>query len=108
MNYYNPYFFTDPFIANTTRTSLFSRLFNGLSFGKILNGTQRALTFANQAIPFIKQVKPIVGNAKTMFKIMNEFKRSEKSNQNIYRKNNNIKKYNNNIINNDDGPTFFI
>lgn len=95
MNYYNPYFYTMPYVE---QPGLFSRLFNGLSFGKILNGTERALNFANQAIPLVKQVKPMIGNAKTMFKIMNEFKRSETVKQNTINKNEN---YNNN------GPRFF-
>ena len=82
MNYYNPYFYTTPnmtvMAANNAKSGLFSRLFGGLSFGRIINGTERALNFANQAIPLVKQVKPIIGNAKTMFKVMNEFKRQEK------------------------------
>ena len=76
MNYYNPYFYNIP---STQQPSLFNKMFCNLSFGRILNGTERALNFANQAIPLIKQVKPIIGNAKTMFKIMNEFKRNESS-----------------------------
>ena len=118
MNYYNPYFYSMPNIATASRTGLFSRLFGGLSFSRIMNGTQRALSFANQAIPFVKQVKPMIGNAKTMFKVMNEFKRTErpiyKSN---YSTNNSIIKQgsieNNNFNdikkeNYDNGPTFFM
>ena len=73
MNYYNPYFYAIP---NMQKPGLFSRLFNGISFGNILSGTERALNLANQAIPLIKQVKPIIHNTKTMFKIMNEFKKT--------------------------------
>ena len=73
MNYYNPYFYAMPY----QQPGIFTRLFNDLSFSKILNGTERAINFANQAIPLVKQVKPIIGNAKTMFKIMNEFKKNE-------------------------------
>ena len=92
MNYYNPYFYTMPYIK---QPGLFGRIFNGVSFSKILNGTERALNFANQAIPIVKQVKPIVGNAKTMFKIMNEFKRNEN------------KVTTRNIDNTTNGPKFF-
>ena len=94
MNYYNPYFYTVPY----PQPSLFNRLFGGISFNKILNGTERALNFANQAIPLVKQVKPMIGNAKTIFKIMNEFKRTEN------KKTNNIEK-SNTFSNN--GPKFF-
>ena len=92
MNYYNPYFYTMPYAE---QTGIFGRLFNGLSFGKILNGTERALNFANQAIPIVKQVKPIIGNARTMFKVMNEFKKNEKP---IYSKPN---------VSEINGPKFF-
>ena len=92
MNYYNPYFYAMPYAE---QSGIFSKLFKGLSFSKILNGTERALNFANQAIPIVKQVKPIIGNAKTMFKIMNEFKKNEKT---IYNKTN---------ISETNGPKFF-
>ena len=124
MNYYNPYFYSIP---NSTSAGLFSRLLGGrsLTLSGILNGTQRALNFANQAIPLVKQVKPMIGNAKTMFKVMNEFKRSETPKQNIKINNtqntlnNSVNKtinkeniieeiQNNNSISNEDGPTFFI
>ena len=39
-------------------------------------------------------MKPIIGNAKTMFKVMNEFKRQEKTNQNVTANNQNNKKKN--------------
>jgi len=123
MNYYNPYFYTMP-TSIAPKVGLFSRLFggSGVTLGSILNGTQRALNFANQAIPLVKQVKPMVGNAKTMFKVMNEFKRAEKPNtnntiNNEIISNNEIKNTNNNLNNTEnnnkinetiDGPTFFI
>lgn len=125
MNYYNPYFYTMPTSFATPRVGLFSRLFggSGITLSSILNGTQRALNFANQAIPLVKQVKPMVGNAKTMFKVMNEFKKVEspkkakqKINSDIVSsntQNSNIES--NNVESNitketvtDNGPTFFI
>ena len=110
MNYYNPYFYAMPNMAvNASRTGVFSRLFGGLSFGRILSGTERALNFANQAIPLVKQVKPIVGNAKTIFKVMNEFKKQEKptySNSSTINSNTNNSKNIN--IPNENEPTFFL
>ena len=75
MNYYNPYFYTIP---NIPKAGLFKRLFGNITFSSIINGTERAINLANQAIPLVKQVKPIIGNAKTMFKVMNEFKKNDK------------------------------
>ena len=126
MNYYNPYFYTIPTNIATTapRVGLFSRLFggSGITLGGILNGTQRALNFANQAIPLVKQVRPMIENAKTMFKVMNEFKKTEKPNKTNNSKNsssnmssninnnisNNIDSNNDNLIKDDNGITFFV
>ena len=121
MNYYNPYFYSMPTTLSTPKVGLFSRLLggNGVTLGGILNGTQRALNFANQAIPLVKQVRPMIGNAKTMFKVMNEFKRVEKPKENI---NKNINSNTNNTstmqkeetvtesnyTSTEEGPTFFI
>lgn len=81
MNYYNPYFYSMPKALATSapKVGLLTRLFgkSGATFSTILSGTQRVLGIANQAIPLVKQVRPMVSNAKTMFKIMNEFKRSD-------------------------------
>lgn len=116
MNYYNPYF-GYPYMGTTAAQSggIFSKLFGkNLSWGSILSGTQKTLGVVNQAIPIVKQVSPVMKNAKTMFRIMNEFKKvdtpisttnndtskneisdNESEKNTIYSKNNN-------------GPTFFI
>lgn len=120
MNYYNPYFYTMPttLAQSTPKVGLLTRIFgkSGATLSSLLNGTQKILNVANQAIPLVKQARPIVTNAKTMFKIMNEFKRSDKSinksfnNSNINNKHNNeTTKYNykqeqNKVVN---GPIFF-
>lgn len=103
MNYYNPYFYNMPLDISygIPKTSLFSRIFKDFSFGKVIDGTQKVLNFANQAIPLAKQIKPMIGNAKTMFKVMNEFKRVEYPR---LKKENNVNKSSNNYTN---GPTFF-
>lgn len=126
MNYYNPYFYTAPTslsTLSTPRVGILSRLFGraGVTLSGIINGTQRALTFANQAIPFVKQVRPMIGNAKTMFKVMNEFKRAESPKNTINTVNKNVnnsinnshkkqinKSIENNYAKNNDGPIFFI
>jgi len=75
MNYY-PYFNGLPYVAPTAaRTGIFSNLLKGINFGSILNGTQKTLGIINQAIPLVKQAKPVLNNAKTMFRVMNEFKK---------------------------------
>ena len=71
MNYYPYYPLVQP------RPSLFGGIMRGFNFQSILSGTQKALNFANQAIPLIKQAAPMVQNAKTMFRVINEFRKTD-------------------------------
>ena len=73
MNYYMPF---TSYIPQAKATGLLGKIFkNGINWGSILTNTQKTLNIINQAIPVIKQAGPVVNNAKTMFKIMNEFKK---------------------------------
>lgn len=40
-----------------------------INWSSLLDGTQKTLGVINQAIPIVYQVKPLIGNAKAMFKI---------------------------------------
>lgn len=113
MNFYNPYYYTFPTTLTQPKIGLLGRLFGstGASIGNFLNGTQKVLNIANQTIPLVKQVKPMIGNAKTMFRVMNEFKKTEKpiiiknetiNNQTVDKEN--IETTNSNNL----GPKFFI
>ncbi len=86
MNYYNPYLYTMPttLASSAPKVGLLSRIFgrSGATLSSILTGTQKVLNVANQAIPLVKQARPMITNAKTMFKIMNEFKRSDSRQRN--------------------------
>jgi len=122
MNYYNPYFSTIPYnYTPTVSTSrgLLRGLFGGGKLSTFINGTQKTLGIINQAIPIVKQISPVMKNAKTMFKVMNEFKKVETP----IRANSNQSTNNNQVINtnqqanvelsttrtNDNiGPTFFM
>lgn len=81
MNYYNPYYSLLPYttVANTpVRQGILGNLLgrgSSLNWSSILNNTQRVLGIANQAIPVVKQITPVMRNAKTMFQVMNEFKK---------------------------------
>ena len=120
MNYYVPYFnmypsMVTPTLGNAATGGLFSRLLGrGLNWSSILNNTQKTLGIVNQAIPMFKQMSPVVKNAKTMFKIMNEFKREDNSNNVLpTTESNNSEVYSepSNIQNTgtyDNGPTFFL
>lgn len=71
--------YNNPFLYQSIKPSLFSRLFKGvaaggINWGNLLTNTQKSLGIINQAIPLVYQVKPIVKNAKTMFKIADAIK----------------------------------
>lgn len=113
MNYYNPYFNMMPYMSAAPKVGLFSRIFGGnLGISSILSGTQKTLNIVNQTIPLIKQAGPMINNAKTMFKVMNEFKKvdaqapitTENNQKEEIVKNEIPKSYSNN---NDNLPTFF-
>lgn len=117
MNYYVPYFnmypnTVTPTLGATSSGGLFKRLLGGINWSNLLNNTQKTLGIVNQAIPVFKQVSPVVKNAKTMFKVMNEFKREDNMENNL---NNELQQENitekTTIIENEEqtiGPTFFI
>ena len=60
------YSYTNPsFIKNSIS------FLKSISWGSFLDGTSKTLGVINQAIPIVYQVKPLVNNAKTLFKISN-------------------------------------
>lgn len=58
---------------NVTRGGFFRSL-KGINFSGFLDGAQKTLGLVNQTIPLIYQIKPIINNAKTMFKIADVIK----------------------------------
>lgn len=50
-----------------------------INWSNILNNTQKTLNVINQAIPIIYQVKPLVTNARTLFRIADAVKDEEPS-----------------------------
>lgn len=122
MNYYSPYFSYAPYTAAPASRGILSSIVGGvkgINWSGLLSNVQKTLGIVNQAIPMVKQVSPIVNNAKTMFKIMNEFKKVDtpinsndsKNIQNLNEQKTNIETATNNTVTNDQydsGPTFFI
>ena len=72
-----------------------------INWSSLLDGTQKTLGVINQALPLIYQVKPIIDNAKTMFKIADVIKSQDVSNTNV--KQNNVVNYQSN-----NRPIFYI
>lgn len=130
MNYNMPYYSMMPMSRAVTMPlrgasgGLFSRLLGGINASSILSNTQKTLNLVNQAIPIIKQINPLVKNAKTMFRVMNEFKKMDDvptSNSSTKTNNQTLNPNSSNIIESDEvsnnvntysnqteGPVFFI
>ena len=115
--------------SNGTGLTGLKGLLGKFSFSGFLNGASKTLNVVNQAIPIFYQVKPIINNAKTMFRIMGAVKNdgtstSKNNNETNKQKlsNTNIDTNNNSNINdtsitsqsvyyeafNEENPTFFI
>ena len=77
-----------------------------INWSGLLSNTQKTLNIVNQAIPIVYQIKPMVNNAKTIFKVANEFNKTNNSNLNNNKNINYNINYNDNIDN--EGPNFFI
>ena len=101
MNFYNPYFF--PYQIPRS-TGLFGGLLKKFNFSSIINGTQKTLNTINQIIPLVKQARPMVDNARTMFKLMSEFNRSDEKEVKKGTKKVESKET---TLNYNGGPTFF-
>ena len=119
MNYYAPYFGYVPYATAPASRGILGGILSsirGVNWSGMLSNIQKTLGVVNQAIPMVKQVSPMIGNAKTMFKIMNEFKKVDTPvNGNIQKSQSNNKKVENldiskqNIISESPNqPTFFI
>lgn len=92
-----------------------------INWSSLLTNTQKTLGIINQAIPAFYQIRPILGNMKTMFKVVNEINKDDNvKSENIT----NIEKSNDTNYNNydnspsvnqlesysvdEEGPSFFI
>lgn len=73
-------------------------LIKSMNIPGILDGTQKTLSVINQAIPVVYQIKPLVSNIGTLFKIKDIL--SEPTNQKTEK--NEVKKSTNN------SPIFFV
>lgn len=77
-----------------------------VTFSGILNGASKTLGVINQAIPVFYQVKPMINNAKTMFRVAKEINSS--NNNNTINNNNNKREEVITKKEEDNSPTFFI
>lgn len=90
--------------------SLLSRILSlkdSIKWGELLDGTKKTLDVISQAIPIYYQVKPIVSNAKTLFKIAGAINsNSADNNDNSQANTNTIKKEE--TLSSDNSPIFYL
>lgn len=70
----------------TSTPTLLSKIISlkdSIKWGEILDRTKKTLDVISQAIPIYYQVKPIVSNAKTIFKIAGALNTNNDSSNNI-------------------------
>lgn len=63
----------------TSSSGGFLSMLKGIKISSLLDGTSKTLSVINQAIPIIYQIKPLVGNVQSLFKISNMLKSNEVS-----------------------------
>ncbi len=98
--------FNNPLYSNSSmfmKSGLLSSLKN-INWSTFLGNAQKTLGVINQAIPIIYQVRPIVNNAKTVFKIAN----SLKDNNEIVTSKGNVNPNNNITKNETNKPIFYL
>lgn len=78
-----------------------------INWSGLLSNTQKTLNIVNQAIPIVYQIKPMVNNAKTIFRVASEFNKTSSNNKSNNNQNNIINNYTNDNYD-DSGPNFFI
>lgn len=105
--YYNNFF---PYQNNLAGTSFLKKglgfaTLRSINWTNVLNNTQKTLNVINQAIPVYYQVKPIWGNAKTMFRMINALRNDNNTSSQQHTTNNNATEEKNT---NPSGPVFFL
>lgn len=117
--------FNNPYLyQNAYRPGLLARLFgggaasaagasanavrSGINWSNILTNTQKSLGIINQAIPLVYQVKPMINNAKTMFKIAGAVKGDARGANRSTRTNITNNSSQSEMVENDNKPIFYI
>ncbi len=81
-NFYNPYLYTASTPMFRSAGGLLSKgLLKGASWNGFLTTAGKTLNVINQAIPIFYQVRPIIHNAKTMFRVLGAVKTSDQKQQ---------------------------
>lgn len=80
----------------------------GLNWSGLLNNTQKTLGIINQIIPIVYQVKPLVSNARTLFKIAGAVNSNDDNSQDNVNQNQYLNNYSTPIEKDSNSPVFFL
>lgn len=80
----------------------------GFNWSGLLNNTQKTLGIINQVIPIVYQVKPLVSNARTLFKIAGAVNGNDDNSQNNVKEEQVINNYSTPIEKDSNSPVFFL
>lgn len=69
--------YNNPFFYNPTSSGGLLSSLKNIGLGTILSNTQKTLGIINQAIPIVYQVKPMLNNMGTVFKIAGEMNKKD-------------------------------
>ena len=80
----------------------------GINWNNILNNTQRTLGIINQAIPIVYQVKPLLNNAKTLFRVASAINSNDEEEINVETTNNDYSNTSYEEKKDSNGPIFYL
>ena len=79
-----------------------------IKWAELLEGTKKTLDIVNQAIPIYYQIKPIVSNAKTLFKIANVVNSNDQSIENNSQNKDEVQKKEEVVSSSNNSPIFYL
>lgn len=108
-SYQNPSYYSY-FKNPQPKISFLSKLKTGVNWGSLLNNTSKTLNLINQAIPVYYQIRPLIKNCSTLFKIADIIKTDEKEEkqENKVSQNANLEKQKEDYNKSSSGLTFFL
>ena len=79
-----------------------------IKWAELLEGTKKTLDIVNQAIPIYYQIKPIVSNAKTLFKIAHVVNSNDQSIENNSQNKDEVQKKEEVVSSSNNSPIFYL
>ena len=82
-NQYNPWQTAMPNSIPNSMPNYMPKTGHNFNWNNILNNTQKTLGIINQAIPLVYQMRPLISNAKTLFRIAGVMKEDQEEQEDV-------------------------